>query len=463
MFEEQALFAFRERHGCEGVILRLFGGYGPRQNITWWGGPQSVFIAAALKGEALELHGTGQQTRSFTYVVGHGGGLRARGGRAGSGRRDAQHRRRPRDHDRGPGPHGVGHGPRRRAAPGEGAAGHLRDATKTCSAGSRTTGGRRASWATRRASRSRRGCRARSPGSAKPWRAPASCDPRRGARLQRGGQHARPCSPPSRSASSPWPCAIASSWSTTAPPTAPRSACARRRRRGAARGGRVGTIANRGPGAAFRTGFLHVLETAAPLDLVVTLEGDQTSDAERPPAPAPPRLGGGRSHRARLLLPVRRRHQGHEPASRRPQPRRERPHEEGSRPERPGHPEQLLPGVPGLCAAWLCAQRYGDDFITTRGFECMVEILYRAARLGLRISEVPMVLDGSRRVGKSKMKVLPNVGRLPRPGPARPHRTTLSRRESRTSKFQSVQIDGGRRLLWSNIPGSASTARIFPS
>ena len=51
-------------------------------------------------------------------------------------------------------------------------------------------------------------------------------------------------------------------------------------------------------------------------------------------------------------------------------------------------------------------ERYGDDFITTHGFECMVEILYRAARLGLRISEVPMVLDGSRRVGKSKMKVL---------------------------------------------------------
>jgi dolichol-phosphate mannosyltransferase len=50
-------------------------------------------------------------------------------------------------------------------------------------------------------------------------------------------------------------------------------------------------------------------------------------------------------------------------------------------------------------------QRHGDAFITTRGFECMVEILYRAARLGLRISEVPMVLDGSRRVGKSKMKV----------------------------------------------------------
>ncbi len=68
MYEEQLLFAFRERYGLEAVILRLFGGYGPRQNLTWWGGPQSVFIGAALKGEELELHGTGQQTRSFTYV-----------------------------------------------------------------------------------------------------------------------------------------------------------------------------------------------------------------------------------------------------------------------------------------------------------------------------------------------------------------------------------------------------------
>jgi UDP-glucose 4-epimerase len=68
MFEEQALFAFRERHGLQGVALRLFGGYGPHQNLTWWGGPQSVFIGAALRGEELEVHGTGLQTRSFTYV-----------------------------------------------------------------------------------------------------------------------------------------------------------------------------------------------------------------------------------------------------------------------------------------------------------------------------------------------------------------------------------------------------------
>jgi len=52
------------------------------------------------------------------------------------------------------------------------------------------------------------------------------------------------------------------------------------------------------------------------------------------------------------------------------------------------------------------SRRYGEGFLTCRGFECMVEILYRAARLGLRISEVPMVLDGSRRAGRSKMRVL---------------------------------------------------------
>jgi UDP-glucose 4-epimerase len=71
MFEEQALFAYRERFGLEAVALRLFGGYGPRQNLTWWGGPQAVFIAAALRGEPLEVHGTGRQTRSFTYVDDH--------------------------------------------------------------------------------------------------------------------------------------------------------------------------------------------------------------------------------------------------------------------------------------------------------------------------------------------------------------------------------------------------------
>ena len=52
-------------------------------------------------------------------------------------------------------------------------------------------------------------------------------------------------------------------------------------RRAAEAGAPLAVVAhpeNRGPGAAFRTGFLHVLSGAEPGDLVVTMEGDQTSD-----------------------------------------------------------------------------------------------------------------------------------------------------------------------------------------
>lgn len=75
MFEEQLMFAYRDRHGLRVVALRFFGGYGPNQNLTWWGGPQSVFIDAALDDKELELHGDGSQTRSFTYVSDHVDGI----------------------------------------------------------------------------------------------------------------------------------------------------------------------------------------------------------------------------------------------------------------------------------------------------------------------------------------------------------------------------------------------------
>jgi UDP-glucose 4-epimerase len=55
--------------------VRFFGGYGPNQNLTWWGGPQSVFINRALDNEEIELHGDGQQTRSFTYITDHVDGI----------------------------------------------------------------------------------------------------------------------------------------------------------------------------------------------------------------------------------------------------------------------------------------------------------------------------------------------------------------------------------------------------
>jgi UDP-glucose 4-epimerase len=75
MFEEQLLLACHDRFGIDVVLLRFFGGYGPNQNLTWWGGPQSVFIEKALDGEPLPLHGDGQQTRSFTYITDHVAGI----------------------------------------------------------------------------------------------------------------------------------------------------------------------------------------------------------------------------------------------------------------------------------------------------------------------------------------------------------------------------------------------------
>jgi UDP-glucose 4-epimerase len=75
MFEEQLLFAYHERYGIDVVAFRFFGGYGPNQNLTWWGGPQSVFINKALDNEEMEIHGDGQQTRSFTYVSDHVDGI----------------------------------------------------------------------------------------------------------------------------------------------------------------------------------------------------------------------------------------------------------------------------------------------------------------------------------------------------------------------------------------------------
>jgi dolichol-phosphate mannosyltransferase len=162
---------------------------------------------------------------------------------------------------------------------------------------------------------------------------------------------------------------------------------------------------NLGPGAAFRSGFLHVLKDADPLDVVVTLEGDRTSDES-----VLPRLlhrvweegddialascylyGGGIAgtdlHRVALSHVAN------------------------------GLMKKAL-GLSGLAtlssfyrvyqvsALRRMRERWGEGFITSLGFECMVEVLYRAARLGLRVSEVPMLLDGSRRAGKSKMRIL---------------------------------------------------------
>lgn len=65
---EQYIQACASHYGLKYVIMRFFSSYGPYQNCTWWGGPQGLFIDKMIKGEAIDIHGDGLQTRSFTYI-----------------------------------------------------------------------------------------------------------------------------------------------------------------------------------------------------------------------------------------------------------------------------------------------------------------------------------------------------------------------------------------------------------
>ena len=68
LYNEHLAFAYQEAHNLRVSILRFFGSYGPRQHRSWWGGPQSVFVEAMLRGEKVPIHGDGKQTRTFTFV-----------------------------------------------------------------------------------------------------------------------------------------------------------------------------------------------------------------------------------------------------------------------------------------------------------------------------------------------------------------------------------------------------------
>jgi UDP-glucose 4-epimerase len=68
LFDEHLAFAYADSRNIPVTIIRIFGSYGPRHALSWWGGPQSVFIDCILNGEPITIHGDGLQTRSFTYV-----------------------------------------------------------------------------------------------------------------------------------------------------------------------------------------------------------------------------------------------------------------------------------------------------------------------------------------------------------------------------------------------------------
>ncbi len=68
LYDEHFALALAEERDLRVTILRLFNAYGPKNHLSWWGGPVVTFVQALLDGRTMEIHGDGQQTRTFTYV-----------------------------------------------------------------------------------------------------------------------------------------------------------------------------------------------------------------------------------------------------------------------------------------------------------------------------------------------------------------------------------------------------------
>jgi UDP-glucose 4-epimerase len=65
---EHYLYAHAQQDNLSFVIYRFFNVYGPRLDDLGHGRVMTMFLKSFLKGESVEVHGTGQQTRCFLYV-----------------------------------------------------------------------------------------------------------------------------------------------------------------------------------------------------------------------------------------------------------------------------------------------------------------------------------------------------------------------------------------------------------
>jgi UDP-glucose 4-epimerase len=65
---ELYLGSFEENHGIDGVSLRYFNVYGPRQTASQYAGVISIFTKRALNQQPLQIFGDGSQTRDFIFV-----------------------------------------------------------------------------------------------------------------------------------------------------------------------------------------------------------------------------------------------------------------------------------------------------------------------------------------------------------------------------------------------------------
>ena len=65
---EQYILNCVKEQNLNAVIVRIFGCASPRSNRSWSGGHVPLFIDKAIKGETIEIHGDGLQTRSISHA-----------------------------------------------------------------------------------------------------------------------------------------------------------------------------------------------------------------------------------------------------------------------------------------------------------------------------------------------------------------------------------------------------------
>lgn len=164
---------------------------------------------------------------------------------------------------------------------------------------------------------------------------------------------------------------------------------------------------NGGPGAAFRRGLKTVLEKANKTDYIVTMELDNTSDLKILPKMISS-INSGSDVCVASYYTIG-----------------------GGFADVPWW-RMLISEVGNMVIRWGCGIKQVKTFSSfyrvykpevlkelyrktngmlfiENGFACMVELLARLVGQGAKVSEVPMVLVGSRRKGNSKMRILPTI------------------------------------------------------
>jgi dolichol-phosphate mannosyltransferase len=164
-------------------------------------------------------------------------------------------------------------------------------------------------------------------------------------------------------------------------------------------------VRNQGAGRAFDKGFRLALELVGDEDYIITMESDTTSDLDAVHA----MLERARDGADVVLASV---HAGGEMvgAGR----RRESLSRAASFAVRvtAGIDARTVSSFFRVYRAGILREaygRHGDAFIREGGFACKAEILGKLSRMDARVEEVPVDLDASRRIGDSKLKVLPTM------------------------------------------------------